>query len=228
MDIFKRQWPMFTDKEKKEIRNMKVFVAGAGGLGTHQMVQLQRIGVKRIHVIDCDVVEASNLNRQILYGKNDIGRSKVAVSGEKLDEFSLETEVNTIEGEITEELEIPREIDVILDALDNYPTRLVLDRLAHRYDKPLVHGAVDSWHGQLTSIVPGETPALEDIVGPEAAKSNDGNEGPIPVFSPVVSSVAVLQVLEAVKLHLGRDNTLAGRLLFLDWKNYTLDKIDLR
>ena len=231
-DIFSRQWAMFSQSERETLRDMTVFVGGAGGLGTHQLVQLQRIGVDKIYLIDRDVVEPSNLNRQILYGRNDVGKYKVNAAAARLDDFRLDTELVAIEGEIDRDLDIPEDVDIILDALDNFPTRFVLDELAHRHDKPLIHGAVESWLGQLTSIIPGETPSLQDILGGENGIPNNYSTGeddePIPVFSPVVSTVANLQVIEAVKVHLGREDNLSNQLLLLDLKNYSMDRVELQ
>ncbi|SDL51311.1 HesA/MoeB/ThiF family protein [Halarsenatibacter silvermanii] len=225
MDIFQRQWPMFTEVEKEQIRSMKVFVGGVGGLGTNQLIQLQRIGVKKIYFIDRDHVEASNLNRQILYGRGDIGESKVRTAKKKLEEFNLETEIEAIEGQITQDLEIPDDVDIVLDALDNYQARFDLEKAAWQKEKPFVHGAIRSWHGQLTSIIPGKTPRLEEILGENPDSKNEKN-GTIPVFSPAVTMVAILQVLEAVKLHLDISDNLANKLLFVDMQDYSLEKID--
>jgi len=228
MDFFQRQWPMFSQNEKNKIRNMTVFVGGAGGLGTHQLIHLQRIGAKKVYIIDKDNVEPSNLNRQILYGYDDIGLSKVRVARDRLESFKMETEFEIIEGKICSDLEIPAEIDVILDALDNYQARFILDELAHKYNKPLVHGAVDSWHGQVTSIIPGRTPSLKEIFG-EVTKSKESGAGrPIPVFSPVVASVAITQVIEAVKLHINKEDNLANNLLLINWEDYSFEKIEVQ
>ncbi len=231
-DIFSRQWPMFSHSERETLRDMTVFVGGAGGLGTHQLVQLQRIGVNKIYVIDRDVVEPSNLNRQILYGRNDVGKYKVNAAASQLKDFRLETKLVALEEEIDRDLDIPEDVNIILDALDNFPARFVLDELAHRNDKPLIHGAVESWHGQLTSIIPGITPSLREILGDNNGSSTTHttreDDDPIPVFSPVVSTVANLQVIEALKLYLGREENLSNQLLLLDLKNYSMDRVELQ
>lgn len=228
MDFFQRQWPMFSQNEKNKIRNMKIFVGGAGGLGTHQLIQLQRIGAKKIYIVDKDKVEPSNLNRQILYGYDDIGLSKVRAARDRLKSFKMETEFEIIEGGISSDLEIPTEVDVILDALDNYHARFILDELAHKYNKPFVHGAVDSWHGQVTSIIPGCTPSLKEILGGGAISKKTEAGQPIPVFSPVVASVAIVQVIEAVKLHVKKEENLANTLMLINWEDYSLEKIEIQ
>ena len=221
MNYWQRQEYMFSDQEKEIIEDMVVFVGGAGGLGTHQAVELQRIGVKKIYLIDRDVIEATNLNRQILYGSEDIGRSKVEVAKEKLDQFNMGTEVEIFNKEIDSNLKIPDDTDLILDALDNYKTRYHLDELAEKYDLPLVHGAVQSWYGQITTIIPGKTPSLKDIFG----ERKESTSGEIPVFSPVVSMVANMQVVEGLKVLLGREDTLAGKLLIMDLTDYSFNTL---
>ncbi|MFW6238600.1 MAG: HesA/MoeB/ThiF family protein [Halanaerobiales bacterium] len=224
MDFFQRQRPMFTEKEQDRLSEAVVFIAGAGGLGTYQAVQLQRAGVKKIYLMDYDRVEATNLNRQVLYGRGDIGRSKVLAARERLLEFELETEIEIIEGRIGEDTEIPSDSDLILEALDNFQTRYTVCDLAYKYDLPLVHGGVEAWYGQLTTIIPGESRGLKDIISEPPA-----SEGPTPVFSPVVSTIASLQVTEAVKILIGRENEelLVNKLLVVDLREYQIDVINL-
>ena len=224
MDIFKRQKDMFSQKEQKKLAESVVFLAGAGGLGTHQAVQLQRVGVKKIYIMDYDRIEASNLNRQILYGREDINSLKAEVAQKKLAEFDLETEIEVINDKITKNTEIPADVDIIMEALDNFETRYIINNLAKKYDLPVVHGGVEAWYGQLTTIVPGKTKDLKEII-PESPIS----EGQIPVFSPAVSIIASLQVSEAVKFLIGRkeEELLLNKIMFVDIKNYNFDIVEL-
>ena len=107
LDFIDRQKEMFTKDQLKKITNLNVLIAGAGGLGTNQAQQLQRVGINKIYAFDYDKVDISNLNRQILYGKKDIGKNKVEVFKERLDDFDLETEIEVKNIKITKTTKLP-------------------------------------------------------------------------------------------------------------------------
>jgi len=223
MSIFQRQNPLFNNKEQEKLKNMVVLIAGAGGLGTNQAQQLQRIGVKKIYLYDYDKIVESNLNRQLFYGKKDIGESKVKKAKIHLENFDLDTKIEIFEKKIDENLEIPEDIDLIFDALDNFSSRFSLEKIAVKNDIPLIHAGVESWYGQITAIIPGKTVSLKEIFG-VTGKEND--EAP-PVFSPVVSTVASIQVIEGIKVYLNKDDILANKLLIIDLKQNTIDTVKL-
>lgn len=222
MDFLRRQKLMFSNEESNLISDLTVLVAGVGGLGTHQAIQLQRAGVKKIYLIDSDRIESSNLNRQVLYGRDDIGKFKAIKAKEVLDDFKLETEIVAIAEKVTEDTEIPADVDLIFDAFDNFESRYKLEKLATKYKLPLIHGGVSSWYGQITTIIPNKTPTLKEIIGQE--QSTDGE---IPVFSPVVSVIASLQVIEGFKVILNKEDTLINKLLMIDLSDYSLNEIEL-
>lgn len=222
MDFLARQNLLFDSKEQELINDLTIFVVGAGGLGTHQSLQLQRIGVKKLYLVDYDKIELSNLNRQILYGREDIGEEKVAVAQKKLAGFDLGTEIVACSQKITESTEIPADVDLVLDALDNFKSRFLLEKLAREAELPFIHGGIDGWFGQVTTILPEQEKGLKDIYGSELS-----SEGKIATFSPVVSTIANFQVLEAVKVALGYDEILTEQLLMIDLRNGSLDKIEL-
>jgi len=222
MDFLLRQQPMFTTEEMEQIANLTVLIAGVGGLGTHQALQLQRIGVEKIYLVDPDKIEATNLNRQILYGRDDLGRIKAIRAKEVLDGFGLGTEVVAIPDRIDEEFEIPVDVDLVCDALDNFASRYILEERARVSGLPLIHGGVHSWYGQITTIIPGMTSSLRDLLGGK----EEGKEI-IPAFSPVVSILASLQVIETIKVALNRDDILANRLLMVDLIDYSLTEIEI-
>lgn len=223
LDFLERQRPMFTAQEMDRIRQMVVFIAGAGGLGSHQALELQRIGVRKIYLTDSDRIELSNLNRQVLYGADDLGALKAPRAKERLDDFALGTEIEAWTEHVTESTVLPEDVQLILCALDNFESRYALERVAERQGLPLVHGGVMALSGQITTIVPGATPALREIIGEVFPKTN----APRPTLSPVVSMIASLQVVEGIKVLLGRDGTLVNRLLILDLDTYSVEVVDL-
>ncbi|MCK8826773.1 HesA/MoeB/ThiF family protein [Natroniella acetigena] len=224
MDFLERQTEMFKINELEKLINSTILIAGAGGLGTHQALELQRIGIKKIYLMDYDRIELSNLNRQVLYGRADIGEFKAVKAKEVLDAFDLGTEIVAITDKIDQETELPLDVDLIMDALDNFEARFNLSQLACEYELPLIHGGISSWYGQLTTIIPGETPTLQEIFEEQIAQTREK----VQAFSPVVAMVACLQVLEAVKVLLGKDETLANKLLFVDGKDNSIEKVDLK
>ncbi|WP_027340677.1 HesA/MoeB/ThiF family protein [Halonatronum saccharophilum] len=222
MEFLERQSLIFDSEEMDKITNATVLIGGVGGLGTHQALELQRVGVKKIYLIDYDRVGLSNLNRQILYGREDIGAPKVDKAKELLDSFGLGTEIITLEGKITKSMDLPPDVDIIFDALDNFEARLDLEEVATRYDLPLVHGGIEAWSGQITTIIPGRTVTLKELLGGRFRPKRK-----IPVFSPPVAIVASLQVIEGIKVLLGQEDILANKLLIVDLKDYSLEKIQL-
>jgi len=222
MDFWQRHRIMFDESEFRKINQMVVFIAGAGGLGTHQVTELQRIGVKKIYLADYDRVDPTNLNRQILYGANDIERFKVKRAKEVLESFQLGTEIVALQKRITADTTIPDDVDLVFDALDNLEGRLELEKAAAQKGLPFIHGGVSSWYGQLTTIIPGKTKGLRDIFGQFKPP-----RGTIPAFSPLVSIVASLQVIEGVKVLLGYQDILVNKLLLIDSRNYSLEIIKL-
>lgn len=223
MSILQRQNPLFNNEEQEKLKDMVVLIAGAGGLGTNQAQQLQRIGIKKIYLYDYDKIAKSNLNRQLFYGKKDIGKSKVNKAKKHLANFDLNTEIEVFNKKIDDNLEIPDDIDIIFDALDNFSARFLLEKIAVKNNLPLIHAGVQSWYGQITSIIPNKTVSLKEIFG---ENKKEESESP-PVFSPVVSIVASLQVIEGIKVYLNRDDILVNKLLVIDLKQNTIDTVKI-
>jgi molybdopterin-synthase adenylyltransferase len=157
-----RQIMLFGEEGQEKLRKARVFVAGAGGLGSPISTYLAVAGVGKIIIADFDTVDPSNLNRQFLHHERDIGRDKIKSAAEKLLSMNPEIKVETIKEKITDENagSVVPPCDLIIDALDNFDTRHVLNRLAVERKIPLIHGAVSGYRGQATTIIPGKTPCL--------------------------------------------------------------------
>jgi adenylyltransferase/sulfurtransferase len=220
-DYLKRQLGLFSEAEREIISDLNVMIAGAGGLGTNQAIQLQRIGINKIYLYDYDKVEVSNLNRQLCYGREDIGRYKVEASVEYLQNFNLDTEIIAKQEKITEETELPSNLDIIFDALDNFETRFILEDLAEKYNMPLIHAGVEGFFAQLMLILPDGETSLKDIFA--GAQKNDVPD----VFSPAVTITASFQIIEALKYLLGREEALKNEILHIDMINNEIDRIQL-
>lgn len=221
-DYLKRQQKLFSEEQQQSLEQLKVMIAGTGGLGTNQALQLQRIGVKKIYLYDYDRVEISNLNRQLCYGRKDIGRLKVEAAAEFLNNFDLETEITAINEKISLETELPQDIDIIFDGMDNFKSRFILDKLAAENQLPFIHAGIEEFFAQIMLVLPESKLRLKDVFA--GSEKND-----IPaVFSPAVTVTASIQVLEALKYLLAFDDYLENQLLHLDLLNNQIEKIDLK
>ena len=197
---------------QEKLRNTRAFIAGAGGLGSPLAIYLTAAGVGSIKVVDCDVVGASNLNRQILHWNEDIGRQKVESAIEKLRKLNPDVEIKAVMEKITETniANLVADSDIIVDAMDNLPTRLLLNRISLKKNIPLFHGAIHGFEGRATTIIPHETACLGCIYkgAPPGEK--------FPVIGATPGIIACIQATEVIKYIVGIGNLLLGRLLVYD------------
>ena len=207
-----RQIMLFGEEEQEKLQKAKVLVAGAGGLGSPISTYLAIAGIGKIILADFDSVELSNLNRQFLHHEKDIGREKLKSAEEKLLSLNPEIKVETIREKITDENahSVVPPCDVIIDALDNFDTRHVLNRLAVERNIPLIHGAVSGYRGQVTTIIPGKTPCLCCIF-PASFKKEV-----FPVLGTTPGVIRTIPANEAIKYLTGQGKLLENRLLLWD------------
>ena len=207
-----RQLRIFGEDGQKRLKNAKVTIAGAGGLGSVTATYLTVAGVGRIQIIDDDVVELSNLNRQMLHWEQDIGKKKAESFEEKLSQMNSEVDVVVTTQRIREDTiaEIITDADLIVDAMDNFQTRYVLNRLALHKKIPFFHGGVYGFEGQVTTIIPGETACLQCIF-PESPEAET-----FPVIGATCSVIGGIQATEVVKYIVGVGGLLTNRLLIWD------------
>ncbi len=218
-----RQILQIGEEGQERLKAAKVFIAGAGGLGCPAALYLAAAGVGEIQIADNDVVELSNLNRQVLYRIEDIGESK-AVSAEKnLRALNPSVDIKGYNVMIGEEnaSDFVGDADLIVDAMDNFETRFILNRVAIKKGIPLIHGAINGFNGQVTTIIPGKTPCLQCIF------HNAPPSGKIPVFGATAGIIGVIEANEALKCLLGMDGLLTGRLLFWNGTDSAMDVIDV-
>jgi len=212
---YSRQILLFGEEGQEKLKNARVMVVGAGGLGSPISTYLAIAGVGKIILADFDSVELSNLNRQFLHHEKDIGRTKIESAKEKLLSMNPGIEVETI-GEMISESNIESlipECDIIVDALDNLETRHLLNRFAVKRRIPLVHGAVTGYDGQATTIIPGKTPCLY-CVFPRISKKEV-----FPVLGATPGVIGSIQANEVIKFLTGKGKLLEGRLLF--WNGFS-------
>jgi molybdopterin-synthase adenylyltransferase len=206
------------------LKNARVFIAGAGGLGSPVAIYLAVAGIGEIHICDADTVELSNLNRQILHPNQRIGQSKATSAAQTLEELNPEIDVTASSDHLdSDNIErIVGQPDVVVDCLDNYDTRYLLDEYCMTRGIPLVHGAVEAFLGQITFLHPPDTPCLRCIF-PEAPPKRT-----FPVVGATPGVIGCLQAMEVLKHLTGTGSTLKGTLLIFDGEDMTFAPIEVK
>jgi adenylyltransferase/sulfurtransferase len=209
---FLRQIPLIGAEGQEKLRNARVLVAGAGGLGSAIATYLAAAGIGYIRIADDGTVEDSSLNRQILCHEHDIGTSRVVAAEQTIRAFSRGTQVEAVCRHIDEDTvrDLVQGMDLILDGMDNFPARYVLNRAALDTKIPFIHGAVHGFYGQVTTIIPGVTPCLRCIVPTPPAWEN------IPIIGVTCGAIGCIEATEAIKHLTGVGEVLKNRLLLWD------------
>ena len=209
---YQRQILLFGEEGQERLKEAEIFIAGAGGLGSPVAIYLAVGGVGTLTVVDSDAVDRTNLNRQVLHTDRDIGVKKVASAREKLEALNPDITIRAIDAHIGEgtAAKLVGRADGIVDCLDNYPARYILNRVALGKEIPLFHGAVRGMYGQATTIIPGKTPCLACIF-PKAPPEEE-----FPVVGVTPGLIGMVQVNEVLKYLLGTGDLLANRLFLWD------------
>lgn len=211
------------ESQQETIMDTTVLIVGLGGLGGMVANGLVRMGVKRLVLIDHDRFEESNLNRQLFATKETLGMKKVYVAEEALHAINPDCDIKVYADRFETLMpSVFEHADIVVDALDSIPLKLQLERIASRYGKPLVHGAIGGWYGQIGISMP-ESRVLERYYQSKN-KGAEAEEGS-PTFTPGV--IGNLMVLETVKLLSGREEALQDTLVFVDLLTYETTTISL-
>jgi molybdopterin-synthase adenylyltransferase len=212
--------PGFGEAGQEKLKRSAVAIAGAGGLGSPIAIYLAAAGIGRIRIIDQDQVALSNLNRQVLHWEGDIGKNKVDSARAKLANLNSSLELEAIAGTITEQnaSRLFQGCDVIVDAMDNVPTRYILNRCAIEKNIPFVHGAVNGFEGRAMTVLPGRTACLKCM-----------SRGPVPqVKFPVIgvtpALIGTVQATEVIKYLTGLGNLLTDRLMIYNGLTMTFSE----
>jgi sulfur-carrier protein adenylyltransferase/sulfurtransferase len=203
---------------QRKLKAAKVLCIGAGGLGSPAAMYLAAAGVGTLGIVDFDTVDFSNLQRQILHGTPDVGRSKLASAKDRINALNPNVKVETYETALTSQnaLQLFEPYDVILDGTDNFATRYLINDACVLLDKPNVHGSIFRFEGQATTFIPHQGPCYRCLFPtpppPELAPScaEAGVLGLLP------GTVGIIQATETAKLILGIGEPLVGRLLTYD------------
>ncbi|MCU0579772.1 MAG: HesA/MoeB/ThiF family protein [Desulfobacterota bacterium] len=199
----------FGEAGQEKLKSSRVLIAGAGGLGSPAALYLAAAGIGHLRIVDRDRVDLSNLNRQILHGEGDLGNPKVDSAREKLVRLNSEVVVEALQEEIREDT-LPALIegcDLIVDGLDNFPTRYLINETVQERKIPFVYGGILGFMGMATFIHPGQTPCLKCLF-PQAPPPKK-----FPVLGTTPGIIGVIEANEAIKYITGLGKLLSGRLL---------------
>jgi molybdopterin/thiamine biosynthesis adenylyltransferase len=220
---YERQTRLFGAEGQKRLKRATALVVGAGGLGSSVSTYLAVAGLGRIIVVDGDVVEESNLNRQILHWTKDIGRPKAVSAAETIKGLNPEIEVEAVALFADEEnlADLVSRADLVVDALDNFPSRYILNRAAIERGVPLFHGAISGFDGQATTIIPEKTPCLRCIFPRSPPKETS------PALGATCGVIGSIQASEVIKYLTGKGDLLENRLLIWDGLRVRCDEIPI-
>ena len=214
--------PDFGEEGQNKLKNAHVIIVGIGGLGCAAAIYLTAAGVGHISIVDFDIVELSDLNRQILYWEKDIGKKKVIAAQRKLSRLNPLVRITPVFTKVTEDnvLSVVNGAQVVLDGTDNVATRLIINSACVKLKIPYIYGGVSRLRGMLTTIIPGQTPCLA-CFRPEGV-------GGLGVLGVTPAIIANLQALEALKLLIGRRPALAGKLLLFNGDDVKFQVYDIK
>ncbi|MEM0246268.1 MAG: HesA/MoeB/ThiF family protein [Desulfurococcaceae archaeon] len=218
LERYDRQIRLFGVEGQEKLKKSRVLVVGVGGLGSPAALYLVATGIGEVILVDSERVELSNLNRQVLYWTRDIGKFKVESASEKLRELNPNVRIRGYSRRADEELldQLVHEADLVIDGLDNWKTRFMLNRICVKYRKPLIHAGVYGVYGQLLVVVPGITPCLQCVMVKEPPE-----RGPLPVLGTTPGLLAMIQVTEAIKILTGYGEPALNRLIV--YNGYTME-----
>jgi len=215
---------------QKKLKAAKVLTVGTGGLGSPLALYLAAAGIGTIGIVDFDVVDESNLQRQIIHGTSDVGRPKVESARDKIEDINPNVEVRVHEEALTSEnaLEIFADYDVIVDGTDNFPTRYLVNDACVLLGKPNVYGSIFRFEGQASVFWAEEGPCYRCLYPepPPPGLVPSCAEGGVLGILP--GAIGVVQATEAVKLILGIGEPLVGRLMLYDALGMSFREMKLR
>lgn len=211
----------------RRIRKASVAVVGVGGLGCVSAAQLAALGVGLLRIVDRDVVDLSNLQRQQLFTEKDIGTPKVEVAQRRLQEFNPDVTIETMGLSVTEATanRIVEGMTVVVDGLDSFSPRYALNRACIRNKVPYIFAGALGSQGNMTTIIPGKTPCLECILG--GISDRQPTCATVGIYPTILGVIANLQVHEALRIILGRPPNLANQLLVVDIETLPFDIVPI-
>nr|UAT97755.1 molybdopterin biosynthesis protein [Ahnfeltia fastigiata] len=213
---------------QKRIKEAKILCVGAGGLASSALIYLAACGIGHICIIDNDIVDISNLQRQILYKKSDVGINKVSATRMRIQEVNPLCKLETLAYRLTENnaISIINRYDIVIDGSDNFETRYIISKICFELHKIHIYGAIQNFEGQVSVFNYKGGPNYYDLYPlSQAIKIQSCNIG---VLGILPGTIGMIQATEAIKIITGAGNILNGYLLIYDALNMSFKKIKLR
>ncbi|MFT7581141.1 MAG: molybdopterin/thiamine biosynthesis adenylyltransferase/rhodanese-related sulfurtransferase [Myxococcota bacterium] len=222
--------PQVGEAGQLKLLNAKVLLVGAGGLGSPTALYLAAGGVGTLGIVDNDVVDTSNLQRQIIHREETAGTPKVESALSTLKALNAGVTVNTYNVRLTSEnvMEIFKDYDIIVDGTDNFPTRYLINDACVFLGLPNVHGSIYHFDGQATIFHNGDGPCYRCLYPEPPPAEMAPSCAEAGVLGAICGVVGTIQAVETVKLILGMPDTLTGRLVSFDAQNMTFRELKVR
>ena len=216
-------------KGQRKLMDAKVLIIGAGGLGSPAALYLAAAGIGTIGIVDADVVDLSNLQRQVIHTTKDLGKEKVQSARETMEDINPDVKVVAYHEYVTSEniLSLVEKYDFILDGTDNFPAKFLINDACVMAKKPYCHAGIIRFKGQLMTIIPGEGPCYRCVFKdppPADAVPTCKQAG---VIGAMAGVIGCLQALEAIKYITGTGELLVGNLLTFDALKMEFRKVRL-
>ncbi len=218
----------FSEEDMETVMNTTVAMLGAGGLGSPVLRLLTAIGFGRIRIVDRDIVELSNIQRQTVFNVQDIGKPKAEAAADNLELMNPEVQFDPICVSIDEEnaIDVLKQVDIIVDGLDSFKARRAVNKASLALKIPYVFAGAVEYYANLTTFVPGKTGCLHCVMG-DAQDNPENTCANVGVSPMLLSFAASVEVNEALKLALNREPDLVNRLMTIDTSNLSFDFFDI-
>ncbi len=218
----------FSEEEMETIMNTTIAQIGAGGLGSPSLRLLTAIGFGRIRIIDRDIVELSNIQRQTVFNIQDVGMPKAEAAAANLSLMNPEVNFNPICVSISNEnaIDVLSGADIIVDGLDSFTARRAVNKASLALDVPYIFAGAVEYYANLTTFIPGQTGCLQCVMG-DAQDNPENTCARVGVSPTLLSLAASVQVNEVLQLALSRKAALANRLMTIDTSSLSFDFFDI-
>lgn len=215
---------------QRKLLNSKVFIIGAGGLGSPVALYLAAAGVGSIGIADADTVDLSNLQRQVIHTTNDIGIPKVTSAKDKMLAINPDIEVKTYQSFINKDniQNIIKEYDFIIDGSDNFATKFLINDACVLMKKPFSHGGILRFTGQSMTVLPGKSACYACVFDSPPPPESTPTCSSAGVLGTIAGMLGTIQATEAVKYLTGCGELLSDKLLIFDALSMDFDKINIK
>ena len=222
--------PEVGENGQAKLLDAKVLMVGAGGLGSPSAYYLAAAGVGTMGIIDDDVVDLSNLQRQILHTQDRIGQPKTDSAKQTIQALNPDVRVITYQEKLTSKniMDIIKDYDIVVDGCDNFPTRYLINDACVMAKKPNVHGSIFQFEGQASVFDPGNGPCYRCLYPQPPPAEMAPNCQEAGVLGVLPGLIGVIQAIETIKIILGKGDTLAGRLLCFNTLTMEITTLNLK